>query len=91
MRGGGIAMHLTKTDNDRKTTDKIPQSGQHRRKYRRTLIPDFVGDLADGRKIIGGTVENISPGGFEIANLPTSFAAERHHYNDCSFRRRQTL
>ncbi len=73
-------MHLTKTDNDRKTINKTLQSGQRRRKYRRTLIPDFVGDLADGGKVIGGVVDNISPGGFEITNLPKSFAAEKHHY-----------
>ncbi len=44
------------------------------------MIADFVGDLVDGRKIIGGIVENISAGGFKITNLPKSFTAEKHFY-----------
>ena len=54
--------------------------GQRKRKYRRTGIPGFVADFADGNKIIGGTVQNVSLGGFEIINLPNSFTAGKHTY-----------
>ncbi len=78
--GGGLAMHITEIENDQRTSNRTVQSGQRIRKYRRVLSSDLVGDLVDGQKIIGGIVENISPGGFEITNLPKSFAAEKHIY-----------
>lgn len=56
------------------------QIGQHKRKYRRDGSPGFVADFADGSKIIGGIVENVSIGGFEIVSLPKSFTAEKHSY-----------
>lgn len=56
------------------------QFGQLKRKYCRARIPGFIVDLADGKKIIGGIVETLSTGGFEITNLPKSFAAEKHTY-----------
>ena len=73
-------MHLVEIGKDQNITDKISRSDQHKRKYHRAVIPDFAGDLVDGRKIISGIVENISPGGFEIANLPQSFIAEKYLY-----------
>lgn len=54
--------------------------GQRKRKYRRAGIPGFVADFADGNRIIGGIVENVSTGGFEIVNLPKAFIAEKHIY-----------
>jgi hypothetical protein len=53
---------------------------QHKRKYPRLGVPGFVGDLADDKKFIAGTVGNISTGGFEIINLPPSFRAEKFTY-----------
>ena len=73
-------MHLIASDKDQKRIRRISQSGQYKRKYHRDISSDFVGDLVDGRKIIGGIVENISPDGFEIANLPQSFTAEKYLY-----------
>lgn len=73
-------MHMIEIDNDERTTNWTFSAKQHKRKYRRSFIADFVADLADGRKIIGGIVENISPGGFEITSLPKSFTAEKHFY-----------
>jgi hypothetical protein len=54
--------------------------GQRKRKYRRAGVPGFVADFADGNRIIGGIVENVSTGGFEIVNLPKSFIAEKLLY-----------
>ena len=56
------------------------QPGQHKRKYRRDGIPGFVADFADGNKIVGGIVQNVSIGGFEIVNLSKTFTAEKHTY-----------
>ena len=72
-------MHLTEIHSNKETAKRL-QLGQRKRKYRRTWIPGFIGDLVDGQKIIGGMIENISTGGFEMANLPKSFTAEKHTY-----------
>ncbi len=54
--------------------------GQLKRKYHREKVSGFVGNIADGQKIIDGIVENISPGGFEITNLPQTFTGEGYAY-----------
>lgn len=54
--------------------------GRLKRKYHREKVFGFVGNIADGRKIIDGIVENVSPDGFEIANLPQSFTGEGYLY-----------
>ena len=55
-------------------------SGQFKRKYNRAKLSGFVVNLADGNKVIGAIVENISTGGFESANFPKAFTAEEHIY-----------
>jgi len=55
-------------------------SGQVKRKYSRVEVGGFVGNIADGRKVIGGIVGNISTGGFQCTNLPQSFSADKHTY-----------
>ncbi len=54
--------------------------GQMKRKYRRAGLSGFVGDLADGKLVVGGNIEDISTGGFKITDIPNSFAAEKHTY-----------
>ncbi len=54
--------------------------GHVKRKYQRAEVSGFMGNLVDGRKVIGGIVENISTGGFEFSSLPDSFVAEKHTY-----------
>lgn len=54
--------------------------GQLKRKYRRAGLAGFVCDLADGKSVIGGNIEDLSVGGFRITNIPESFAAEKHTY-----------
>jgi hypothetical protein len=54
--------------------------GHFKRNNRRAEIQGFTGNLVDGNKIIGGIVENISSGGFQLSNLPESFSAEKHTY-----------
>lgn len=54
--------------------------GQMKRKHQRAGMSGFVGDLADGKLVFGGNVEDISIGGFKITNIPQSFGAEKHTY-----------
>lgn len=54
--------------------------GPTKRKYRRVEMPGFVGDLADGKAMLGGVVADISLGGFKITTMRMSFAADRHAY-----------
>ncbi len=54
--------------------------GPTERKYRRLEVPGFVGDLADGKAVLGGVVADISLGGFKITTRRKSFAADRHAY-----------
>jgi hypothetical protein len=55
--------------------------GQVERKFQRLWVPGFVGELADGKSIVGGIVEDISEGGFKITSIPDSFTAEKHTYS----------
>lgn len=70
-------MHLKKTQDDK---GHGSQFGQLKRKYHRAKVSGFVGNIADGPKIIDGIIENISPGGFEITNLPQVFTGEGYTY-----------
>jgi hypothetical protein len=54
--------------------------GQMKRKYRRAGLSGFVGDLADGKNVIGGNIQDLSIGGFRITDIPESFNAEKHTY-----------
>lgn len=56
------------------------QAGQLKRKYHREKVSGFVGNIAVGKKIIAGVVENISTGGFEITNLSQTFTGEEYAY-----------
>ncbi len=57
------------------------QPRQFKRRYQRTDVADFIGNLADGKKVFGGMVENISTGGFEMTNVPQSFSSAQYLYN----------
>ncbi len=70
-------MHLMET---LKSTGQGRQFGQVNRKYYRAEVKGFLGNLADGKNVIGGVVENISTGGFALTHLPESFSADRHSY-----------
>jgi hypothetical protein len=54
--------------------------GQMRRKDRRASVSGFVGDIADGNLVVGGMVEDLSLGGFRLAQMPDFFKAEKHTY-----------
>jgi hypothetical protein len=71
------AMHLMET---LESTGQRQQFGQVKRKYQRAEVGGFHGNLADGRKVIGGVVDNISTGGFAFTHVPESFSAEKHSY-----------
>ncbi|MGB3224736.1 MAG: hypothetical protein WBB23_18175 [Desulforhopalus sp.] len=70
-------MHLADTRNN---DEPYRLLGHIKRKHQRAGISGFMGNLVDGRKIIGGIVENISTGGFEFSNLPESFDAGKYTY-----------
>jgi hypothetical protein len=72
-------MHWAETRNNDESYG-LRLLGHIKRKYKRAEISGFMGNLVDGRRIIGGTVENISTDGFEFSNLPESFTAEKHTY-----------
>jgi hypothetical protein len=54
--------------------------GQKKRKHRRAGVPGFVGDIADGKLVVGGNIEDISVGGFKICGVPHAFGAEKLTY-----------
>jgi len=54
--------------------------GQMKRKHRRAGLSGFIGDLADGKLVVGGNIEDISTGGFKITDIPSSFSTEKHTY-----------
>ncbi len=68
-------------------SEKAPQIsygfrfGQMKRKYRRVGFCGFVGDLAIGKLVVGGNIEDLSIGGFKITGIPLSFGAEKHTYS----------
>ena len=55
-------------------------AGQLKRKYHREKVSGFVGNIADGQKIIDGIVENISTGGFQTSLILDD---PRHIYAQC--------
>jgi len=54
--------------------------GQLKRKHRRAGLSGFVGDLADGKLVFAGNINDISTGGFKIMDIPNLFGAEKHTY-----------
>jgi len=74
---GGSAMHLVETKGDKGHGFQL---GRQKRRYPRAMIEGFVGNLADGMRVVEGRVGNISTGGFEFINIPESFTAEKHSY-----------
>ncbi len=54
--------------------------GQLKRKYHRTDVSGFVCDIADGHSSYGGTIEDVSTGGFRMAHIPELFLADKHVY-----------
>ena len=61
------------------------ESGRYRmggiyRRYRRGTVSGFSGDIADGNRIIGGVVEDVSPNGFKMSHIDETFLAEEHTY-----------
>ena len=70
-------MDQTKTGSDR--GDRL-QDRQSQRKHHREKVSGFVGNIADGPRVIDGIVENVSVGGFEIVDLPQSFSGTGNTY-----------
>lgn len=54
--------------------------GQIKRKHRRASLSGFMGDLSDGKLVIGGDIEDMSLGGFKITDIPRSFTGEKFTY-----------
>jgi hypothetical protein len=50
------------------------------RRHSRVDVNGFIGDIADGNLVLGGTVENVSFSGFKMSNLPKNFSAAHRSY-----------
>lgn len=53
--------------------------GMHRR-YRRESVSGFSADIADGHRLIGGVVDDISSTGYKMSQVDEAFQADGHHY-----------
>lgn len=51
-----------------------------KRKFERVQISGLYGDVAAGNLILNGLVDDISPGGFKLSQLPASFQNDKHVY-----------
>ena len=51
-----------------------------KRRHIRVNVHGFVGDIADGNFVLGGTVEDVSFSGFKMSNLPKNFSAAHRSY-----------
>ena len=57
------------------------KTGMEKRRYGRVLLKGYIADIADGKFIYGGVVEDISVDGLRLNDLPARFAIEGKRYN----------
>lgn len=60
--------------------DAVVQSTTGKRRYKRSSVDGYIGEIADGNKVLSGIVGNVSSSGLRISNLPIGFSTERKHY-----------
>ena len=51
-----------------------------KRRYARKATRGFTCDITDGSLAYTGTIEDISVGGFRLANVPVTFNGKQHKY-----------
>ncbi len=51
-----------------------------KRKFERVHVIGVSGDLATDKVILNGIVDDVSPGGFKLFQLPASFQNDKHVY-----------
>lgn len=52
-----------------------------KRRHERMALQGHIADIADGKFIYGGIIEDISMGGLKLNSLPTKFAVEGRTYS----------
>lgn len=50
------------------------------RRYRRGMVSGFSCDIADGNRLVGGIVGDVSSNGFKLLDVDESFQADDHCY-----------
>jgi hypothetical protein len=70
-------MELIRLNQNQKAPDRM--GGIHRR-YRRGKVAGLSCDIADGNRIIGGVIENISANGFKMSQVDDTFPADEFYY-----------
>lgn len=54
--------------------------GGVQRRYRRGRVTGFQGDIADGHRVVGGMIDDVSATGFKLVQVDETFMAEKHTY-----------
>lgn len=60
--------------------EEASRRGVFFRRYRRTRVSGFLCDIADGHRLLGGIVEDISPNGFRMSQVSDAFVSGEHSY-----------
>lgn len=56
------------------------RGGVFHRRYRRREVSGFSCDIADGNRLVGGIVGDVSANGFKLSDVDESFQADDHCY-----------
>ncbi len=65
---------------DKQKWNVVSGLGDTKRKKPRAVVKGYMGDIADGRVVLNGNVEDISSGGLRMTNLPDSFSDKERNY-----------
>ncbi len=57
------------------------KTGMEKRRHERILLKGYIADIADGKFIYGGIIEDVSSDGLRLNDLPAKFAIEGKRYN----------
>lgn len=57
------------------------KTGMEKRRYERIQLKGYIADIADGKFIYGGIIEDISEDGLRLNDLPAKFSIEGKRYN----------
>ena len=57
------------------------KTGMEKRRYDRIQLKGYIADIADGKFIYGGMIEDVSEDGLRLNDLPAKFAIEGKRYN----------
>ncbi len=64
----------------RVTAQKRNRISPGNRRYERAVVEGYKGEIAYGNQVISGVVNEVSPAGLRISQLPEDFSINRRHY-----------